>query len=236
MGNKSGKATGTQAKVEAKKEPEMTPETYNFQKVDKKDRIIGVEIEEVLKRQNVTEKPIVPIIQLLLDYTEARIETPKIWKEEGGKTQTNVLTYHVDKGELKTMDQLKEHDIHVAVTVLKKYVREIPGGLMDCKVFATFGDLNDKTELWAKLKEEIPKNMKKPEEYLLYQLARLLNLAMKNKDKNEMELAYLTQAFRMNLMESPLETQAAMKFTSQAKNICDAVIEGFDEVFDPSRY
>jgi hypothetical protein len=127
-------------------------------------------------------------------------------------------------------------DVHVVVTVLKKFVREIPGGIMSCDAFAAFGDIGEKNDLWAKLKEEIPKNLSPSNEFLLYHLARLLNLAMKNQDKNEMELAYLTQAFRMNLMISPTDMNAAMKFSSQVKNICDAIIEGFETVFDPSRY
>jgi hypothetical protein len=37
------------------------------------------------------------------------------------------VTYKVDNGEFKTLEDVKEFDIHVLASVLKKYARELPG-------------------------------------------------------------------------------------------------------------
>ena len=87
MGNSKSKG----GKVEKKEEVKMTPETYDFTKVDASKRIIGVDIVEVLKRENIEKTRAVPLaIQILIEAVEKNFETPKILKQEGQKTETNV--------------------------------------------------------------------------------------------------------------------------------------------------
>jgi hypothetical protein len=91
MGNNKSKSTGG-SKTEKKEEVKMTPETYDFTKVDASKRIIGVDIQEVLKRENNDKTKACPLsIQILLEAVEKAIETPKILKTEGQKTETNVF-------------------------------------------------------------------------------------------------------------------------------------------------
>jgi hypothetical protein len=78
------------AKKEDKPVVQMTPETYDFNKVDKSQRIFGVDLSEVMKRTETTDK-IPKSLQLMMEYTEKNITTPKIFKEEGNKAQSNVL-------------------------------------------------------------------------------------------------------------------------------------------------
>jgi hypothetical protein len=102
--------------------------------------------------------------------------------------------------------------------------------------FAAFGDISDQDDLVSKLKEAIPSKLNETQEFFLYQMIRLHVLALKEQEKNSMDLAQLTQAFRMNLMPSPTDPSAAMKFTSQAKVVCDALIVRFDEIFDKTKF
>jgi hypothetical protein len=145
MGNKQNKKNDSKAEIkkeETKKEVEMTPETYDFSKVDPSKRIIGVEIEDVLKRDNITEENKLPqVIQFLMDYIEKNIpNTTQIFKLEGTKTETNVLTYHIDTQKI-TYEEIEKYNIHVAVAVLKKYIRELPGGLLPYAKFAALGGI-----------------------------------------------------------------------------------------------
>jgi hypothetical protein len=84
------------------------------------------------------------------------------------------------------------------------------------------------------MKEEIV-NLPKIRLYFLYQISRLLNLAMKNKETNSMGLIDLTQVFRMNLMnlENPKE---AVTFTERAKRICDIVIAKHEDLFSSMKF
>ena len=102
--------------------------------------------------------------------------------------------------------------------------------------FAAMGDITDQDELVPKLKAAIPEHLNEAQEYFLYKIIGLHVLAMSATEKNEMDLAQLTQAFRMNLMPSPMDPSAAMKFTSQAKVICDALIARYDEFFDKTKF
>jgi hypothetical protein len=232
MGNKKSTTEKKVDKKEDKVAVEMKPEEYEFSKADKSKRIIGIEIDEVLKRNGVESdgKTLPNVIQLLMDYTEANINTHQIFKLEGSKVETNVLTYYVDQQKL-TKEDLEKYNIHVAVAVLKKYIRELPGGLLPYKNFSILGDITDEEELLTKMKEEVKNTITGSRLYFLYNISRLLNLAMKNKEANSMGLIDLTQVFRMNLMNLE-DPKAAIVFTERAKRICDILISKHEELFE----
>eukprot|EP00761_Pharyngomonas_kirbyi_P012717 gb/GECH01012744.1/.p1 GENE.gb/GECH01012744.1/~~gb/GECH01012744.1/.p1 ORF type:complete len:482 (+),score=118.68 gb/GECH01012744.1/:1-1446(+) len=208
-----------------------------------RNKVFGTDLQSLVDREQEQERRLLKldrtdpdaiprICDILISHIEYYgLEEEGLFRIPGGDAKVNKMTQEIDVGE---KIELERNDIHVATTLLKKFLRELPEPLLTSDLYDSWletSEIENRKER-SHVLSNLVKKLPNVNQSLLKRILRLLHQVALHNTKNKMTSENLAIIMGINMLMPDSSDQMKMALDSKKiNNVCESLIDHAYEIF-----
>lgn len=201
-------------------------------------RMFGVALEDLMERQSKiahsTEFHIPIFLNKVVEHLQFRaVRTEGILRVAGGKEETNNIKAKLNAGESVDLYRI---NVHVLVDLLKSFIRELPGDLLDgtkMDKWVALADIEDNSRRAIQIKSLILE-LDRYRKAVLTVLLTLFHEVTRNFEFTKMDTSNVARCFAPNLLDksmAELSPSVQMHSTFKITTVVETMLCKYDFIF-----